>query len=247
MAATTQVRLLAWTVFPFKSPLHGGELPCWQDTFPEWSKGVDSSSTSASCVGSNPTGVIVPLPNVAAVSLAILAPSAAAKQEAPWPNGRGIGLRSRELQARVLPGSFAKPLFADILKQIDHATALGLEPGSLRSCLGHVEPRPLLARGDSACVSLLLLRSSPQHARMPRLPKLQLSLSHPLLRCLICRDGRKPEASKAYEARPQLAPTATEGMPPHSTKLRNQIYVHRASQRALNFAAQLVQQNRLSG
>ena len=24
---------------------------------PEWSKGVDSSSTSASCVGSNPTGV----------------------------------------------------------------------------------------------------------------------------------------------------------------------------------------------
>ena len=29
------------------------------DTSPEWSKGVDSSSTSASCVGSNPTGVIV--------------------------------------------------------------------------------------------------------------------------------------------------------------------------------------------
>ena len=29
-----------------------------QDTLPEWSKGVDSSSTSASCVGSNPTGVI---------------------------------------------------------------------------------------------------------------------------------------------------------------------------------------------
>ena len=28
------------------------------DTLPEWSKGVDSSSTSASCVGSNPTGVI---------------------------------------------------------------------------------------------------------------------------------------------------------------------------------------------
>ena len=28
-----------------------------QDTLPEWSKGVDSSSTSASCVGSNPTGV----------------------------------------------------------------------------------------------------------------------------------------------------------------------------------------------
>ena len=29
------------------------------DTLPEWSKGVDSSSTSASCVGSNPTGVII--------------------------------------------------------------------------------------------------------------------------------------------------------------------------------------------
>ena len=28
------------------------------DTLPEWSKGVDSSSTSASCVGSNHTGVI---------------------------------------------------------------------------------------------------------------------------------------------------------------------------------------------
>ena len=30
-----------------------------KDTLPEWSKGVDSSSTSASCVGSNPTGVII--------------------------------------------------------------------------------------------------------------------------------------------------------------------------------------------
>ena len=29
------------------------------DILPEWSKGVDSSSTSASCVGSNPTGVNV--------------------------------------------------------------------------------------------------------------------------------------------------------------------------------------------
>ena len=28
------------------------------DTLPEWSKGVDSSSISASCVGSNPTGVL---------------------------------------------------------------------------------------------------------------------------------------------------------------------------------------------
>ena len=30
-----------------------------KDTLPEWSEGVDSSSTSASCVGSDPTGVIV--------------------------------------------------------------------------------------------------------------------------------------------------------------------------------------------
>ena len=29
-----------------------------KDTLPEWSKGVDSSSTSASCVGSIPIGVI---------------------------------------------------------------------------------------------------------------------------------------------------------------------------------------------
>ena len=31
------------------------------DSLPEWSKGVDSSSTSASCVGSNPTAVILTL------------------------------------------------------------------------------------------------------------------------------------------------------------------------------------------
>ena len=30
------------------------------DSLPEWSQGVDSSSTSASCVGSNPTAVIFP-------------------------------------------------------------------------------------------------------------------------------------------------------------------------------------------
>ena len=33
------------------------EATCDQDSLPEWSKGVDSSSTSASCVGSNPTAV----------------------------------------------------------------------------------------------------------------------------------------------------------------------------------------------
>ena len=32
--------------------------PGAKDSLPEWSKGVDSSSTSASCVGSNPTAVI---------------------------------------------------------------------------------------------------------------------------------------------------------------------------------------------
>ena len=37
-------------------PVRGAPL-IQQDTLPEWSKGVDSSSTSASCVGSNPTGV----------------------------------------------------------------------------------------------------------------------------------------------------------------------------------------------
>ena len=31
--------------------------PNMHDSLPEWSKGVDSSSTSASCVGSNPTAV----------------------------------------------------------------------------------------------------------------------------------------------------------------------------------------------
>ena len=40
-----------------------GEVQCQellsstQDSLPEWSKGVDSNSTSASCVGSNPTAV----------------------------------------------------------------------------------------------------------------------------------------------------------------------------------------------
>ena len=38
-----------------------------QDSLPEWSKGVDSSSTSASCVGSNPTAVIPSLPRAGEV------------------------------------------------------------------------------------------------------------------------------------------------------------------------------------
>ena len=39
--------------------MHRQDHRLCQDTLPEWSKGVDSSSTSASCVGSNPTGVII--------------------------------------------------------------------------------------------------------------------------------------------------------------------------------------------
>ena len=35
--------------------------PLSEDTLPEWSKGVDSSSTSASCVGSNPTAAVFSL------------------------------------------------------------------------------------------------------------------------------------------------------------------------------------------
>ena len=42
------------------------------DTLPEWSKGVDSSSTSASCVGSNPTGVTLLLRGLQPPSEAIL-------------------------------------------------------------------------------------------------------------------------------------------------------------------------------
>ena len=41
-----------------------------QDTLPEWSKGVDSNSTSASCVGSNPTGVTSPSSLLVAVAVA---------------------------------------------------------------------------------------------------------------------------------------------------------------------------------
>jgi hypothetical protein len=40
------------------------DLHVCQDALPKWSKGVDSSSTSASCVGSNPTGVIFHAKNI---------------------------------------------------------------------------------------------------------------------------------------------------------------------------------------
>ena len=38
--------------------LRATQVLCGSDSLPEWSKGVDSSSTSESCVGSNPTAVI---------------------------------------------------------------------------------------------------------------------------------------------------------------------------------------------
>ena len=186
-----------------------------QDSLPEWSKGVDSSSTSASCVGSNPTAVILRLSQLSSrlsLSLSLSPFLLALLLQSKRPRGpmdKASAYGARGLQVRVLPGSFARPPFANFLKQVNHATALGFEPGSLRSCLGHVEPRPLLAWRAFACVSLLLRRASPRCAHwgagVPRLPKLQLSLSHPDPRCLVCRDGRQPEASKAHEARPQLA------------------------------------------
>ena len=44
------------------------DLHVCQDTLPERSKGVDSSSTSVSCVGSNPTAVRLMSSQVVAVS-----------------------------------------------------------------------------------------------------------------------------------------------------------------------------------
>ena len=56
-----QERLVIWVKFQGKTVLDvWPKIFTFQavDTLPEWSKGVDSSSTSANCVGSNPTGVI---------------------------------------------------------------------------------------------------------------------------------------------------------------------------------------------
>ena len=58
-----QERLVIWVKFQEKTVLDvWPKIFTFQavDTLPEWSKGVDSSSTSANCVGSNPTGVIWP-------------------------------------------------------------------------------------------------------------------------------------------------------------------------------------------
>ena len=58
-----QERLVIWVKFQGKTVLDVWPKICTfqaVDTLPEWSKGVDSSSTSANCVGSNPTGVIWP-------------------------------------------------------------------------------------------------------------------------------------------------------------------------------------------
>ena len=56
-----QERLVIWVKFQGKTVLDvWPKIFTFQavDTLPEWSKGVDPSSTSANCVGSNPTGVI---------------------------------------------------------------------------------------------------------------------------------------------------------------------------------------------
>ena len=55
-----QERLVIWVKFQGKTVLDvWPKIFTFQavDTLFEWSKGVDSSSTSANCVGSNPTGV----------------------------------------------------------------------------------------------------------------------------------------------------------------------------------------------
>ena len=55
------VMLVRWnSARPALRKSHLRTLRHKQDSLPEWSKGVDSSSTSASCVGSNPTAVICP-------------------------------------------------------------------------------------------------------------------------------------------------------------------------------------------
>ena len=56
-----QERLVIWVKFPGKTVLDvWPKIFTFQavDTLPEWSKGVDSSCTSANCAGSNPTGVL---------------------------------------------------------------------------------------------------------------------------------------------------------------------------------------------
>ena len=61
-----QERLFIWVKFQGKTVLDvWSKIFTFQavDTLPEWSKGAESSSTSANCVGSNPTGVIWPHSN----------------------------------------------------------------------------------------------------------------------------------------------------------------------------------------
>ena len=71
-----------------------------QDTLPEWSKGVDSNSTSASCVGSNPTGVTSPSSLLVAVAVAR---RGGARGRASW---LGYSALTRATRARV-PGAGA--------------------------------------------------------------------------------------------------------------------------------------------
>ena len=50
-------KMLYWFMIKFQTLFN--RIYSVEDTLPEWSKGVDPSSTSASCMGSNPIGVIV--------------------------------------------------------------------------------------------------------------------------------------------------------------------------------------------
>ena len=64
-AKGSEARAKIVALFSLCQPRLRSQPRATMDTLPEWSKGVDSSSTSASCVGSNPTGVNVwPRPGI---------------------------------------------------------------------------------------------------------------------------------------------------------------------------------------
>ncbi len=55
--ARERIRVAAHSYQKSTAPMTIDGLHMGIDSLPEWSKGVGSSSTSASCVGSNPTAV----------------------------------------------------------------------------------------------------------------------------------------------------------------------------------------------
>ena len=76
-----------------------------KDSLPEWSKGVDSSSTSASCVGSNPTAVIFTAAEVAASApllASALAPNLEAEGEQQAENLRKIIKKCSNMEAKIM-------------------------------------------------------------------------------------------------------------------------------------------------